>query len=461
MIQTSISAPTGSSLRYTEKYMRQIEKIYAKLPGVQSYYSMINSGSATSFIALKPWGQRDISTQDLLKILRPELANVPGLDAYPSIPDPISYGPGGSDVTIQLMTAKDYRNLIKPMNKLMVLAQKNPGLTHIETNMQYNDQQFQLTINRQLAGSLHVNIQDIANTIAVMLGGSHVTDMYNNGYSYEVLLQMQKKDLENFQGINKLYVRSAAAVPEMIPLSSLVKLTPIIGQPSLPHFDRMRSASMTANLNPGYSIGEAVKYFQKVLPQVVNNDVTYAFDGKAAEFIESSGDMVSIFILALVFIYLVLAAQFGSFIDPFIILLTVPLSIVGALVCLKIAGGTINLYTEIGFVTLIGMISKHGILITQFANSLRAEGVAMMPAIQQAARTRLRPILMTTAAMVLGTLPLALATGPGSVGREQIGWVIVGGLFFGTFFSLIVVPIAYSFFGRFKRFEPVNGATDS
>ncbi|MCW5589834.1 MAG: efflux RND transporter permease subunit [Legionellales bacterium] len=456
LIQTSITSPTGSSLNYTDKYMRDIEKIYANLPGVQSYYSMISSGGATSYIALKPWGERTITTNKLLEILKPQLKNVPGIEAYPSIPDPVSYGEDGSDVTIQLTTAKSYDDLIQPMQALMKLAKANPGLSHVETNLKYDDQQFELTINRELAGTLHVNIQDIANTIAVMLGGSHVTDLFSDGYSYEVLVQTQKKDLENFKGIDKLYVRSGQSTPQMIPLSSLVKLTPKIGQPGLPHFNRMRAAALTANLNPGYSVGQAVKYFQSVLPSVLNKDIDYAFAGKAAEFIQSSGDMIGIFLLAIVFIYLVLAAQFGSFIDPFIILLTVPLSIVGALICLKFTGGTINLYTEIGFVTLIGMISKHGILITQFANSLRQQGVDMAHAIIQAAATRLRPILMTTAAMVLGTLPLAFASGPGSVGRQQIGWVIVGGLLFGTFFSLIVVPIAYSYFGRFKRFDDVN-----
>jgi len=179
--------------------------------------------------------------------------------------------------------------------------------------------------------------------------------------------------------------------------------------------------------------------------------VHYAYDGKAAQFIHSSGSLFTLVSLALIFIYLILAAQLGSFIDPFIILFSVPLCIVGAIATLKLTGGTLNLYSEIGLVTLIGLVSKHGILITQFTNELRAEGHEMIDAIVKAASVRLRPILMTTLAMVLGALPLAFATGPGSVGREQIGWVIVGGLLFGTFFSLIVVPIAYSILGSFKR----------
>jgi multidrug efflux pump subunit AcrB len=183
----------------------------------------------------------------------------------------------------------------------------------------------------------------------------------------------------------------------------------------------------------------------------LTRDTRAAFSGKAKQFIESSGGMVGLVVMAFVFIYLVLSAQFGSFLDPFIILFAVPFSMVGALLFLKLGGGTFNLYSQIGIVTLIGLISKHGILITQFINQLRRDGETMTAAIISGASIRLRPILMTTAAMVFGTLPLMLASGPGSIGRQQIGLVVVGGLICGTFFSLVVVPIIYSILGRWKR----------
>jgi len=213
----------------------------------------------------------------------------------------------------------------------------------------------------------------------------------------------------------------------------------------------MRAATISANLAPGYTENEAIHYINQLKTQVLTADTRFAFDGKAAQFLAAKGSMVGIFIMAIIFIYLVLSAQFGSFLDPLIVLLSVPLSIVGALFSLWLGGGTLNLYSEIGLVTLVGLVSKHGILITQFMNDLRQQGKPMFEAIVEASAIRLRPILMTTAAMVFGSLPLAFATGPGSIGRHQIGWVIVGGLLLGTFFSLIVVPIAYSFIGKLKR----------
>lgn len=454
LIVTSVKSPTGASVNYTDKYMREIEKIYAQIPSIKAYYSMVNSGTATSYLALKPWDKRDITTQQLVRMLTPELGKIPGVDAFPSIPDPIDYGAGGSDVTMQIMTSGDYKALQKPLAKLVDLAEKYPGLQHVQSGIHFDDQQFAISINRDLAADLGVNLQDIATTLSAMMGGAHVTDLDTDGQTYRVIVQMRKSDLQNFSGIKKLYVRNIDG--KMIPLSSLISLKPVIGQSTLRHFNRMRAAALTAQLAPGYSISDAVDYLQKVAPQAMSAKTHYTFDGKAAQFIKSAGSMAGIFTLAFVFIYLVLSAQFGSFIDPFIILLAVPLCIVGAILTLKLAGGSLNLYSQIGLVTLVGMISKHGILLTEFTNQLREQGKSLHDAIIEAAAIRLRPILMTTSAMVIGTLPLAFANGPGSVGRGQIGWVIVGGLLFGTFFSLIVVPIAYSYLGSLKRMNTAD-----
>jgi multidrug efflux pump len=448
LVVTSVGAPTGSNLDYTDKYMRQIEQFYAKIPEISSYYTVVFSGSAVSYATLKPWGERHKTTQAIAKLLAPQLSSITGVDAYPSIPDPIDYGFDNTDVSVQLLTAAKYEDLLPVMDKLVAHAKKFPGFQNVRSSMRYDDQQFAITINRDLAADLSINIQDIADTVRVMLGGAHITDFIENGRSYVVLVQMQQQDLENFRGFNKLYVRSGQG--RMVPLSSLIKLTPVIGQASLSHYNRMRAATMTAKLNPGYSVNDAAAYLQKLLPTVVNPKIRYDFSGKIKQFMQASSNMLGIFLLALVFIYLVLAAQFGSFIDPLIILFTVPLSMVGALLTLYLAGGSISLYSQIGLITLVGMITKHGILITEFTNKLREQGMDLLEAVVQASATRLRPILMTTFAMVLGSIPLALASGPGSIGRMQIGWVIVGGLTFGTFFSLVVVPVAYSYLGKLK-----------
>jgi multidrug efflux pump subunit AcrB len=213
----------------------------------------------------------------------------------------------------------------------------------------------------------------------------------------------------------------------------------------------MNSADISANLAPGYDLGTVVKHLNAQLDTDLNSSETYSYSGRIVAFLQSKGEMLSLFGLSLIFIYLVLAAQFESFVDPLVILLTVPLCIVGAIATLWAVGGSLNLFTDIGLVTLVGLVTKHGILITQFANTKLLEGEKLVDAICDAAVVRLRPILMTTFAMILGALPLALETGPGSVSHSQIGWVIVGGMFFGTFFSLVVVPVAYYFLARFDH----------
>jgi multidrug efflux pump len=448
LVVTSVGAPTGSNLDYTDKYMREIEAFYAKIPEIDSYYSVVFSGSAVSYATLKPWGQRKRTTQEIANVLRPQLASIPGVNAYPSIPDPIDYGFDNSDVSVQLITPAKYEDILQAMDKLVATVKKYPGFQNVNSSMRYDDQQFAISINRDLAADLNVNIQDIADTVRVMLGGAHITDFIEDGRSYVVLVQMQQEDLANFRGFNKLYVRSGEG--KMVPLASLIKLTPVIGQASLAHYNRMRAATLWAKLAPGYSVSDAATYLQKTIPTVLTPKVRYDFSGKIKQYLQTSSNMIGIFILALVFIYLVLAAQFGSFIDPMIVLFTVPLSMVGALFTLWLAGGTVSLYSQIGLITLVGMITKHGILITEFTNNLREQGKDLLEALIEASTIRLRPILMTTLAMVLGSIPLALASGPGSIGRMQIGWVIVGGLTFGTFFSLVVVPVAYSYLGSLK-----------
>jgi multidrug efflux pump len=234
----------------------------------------------------------------------------------------------------------------------------------------------------------------------------------------------------------------------MIQLSNLVNVRESVAPKSLNHFNRIRAVTISATLAPGYTLGQALAFMgetaRKVLPPTAQTDLA----GQSREFRDSSTDIYFVFVLALAFIYLVLAAQFESFIDPFIIMLTVPLSMTGALLALKLSGGTLNVYSQIGLITLVGLITKHGILIVEFSNQMQAKGMGVLEAVEEAAVLRLRPILMTTGAMVLGAVPLALASGAGSESRQQIGWVIVGGLLLGTFLTLLVVPTAYTLLAR-------------
>lgn len=456
LVNVSMLSPAGANQAYTKKYTNQILTILNKTPAIKSYITQENQGSSGVVAALQPWGERNQTTQQVVSNLNPKFDNVTGITAIAYVPDIIDYGATGSDLTVNFMTAGDYQALLQPIQKLQKLLKNYPGVMDVDTNLKFDAQQYGITINRDLAAALGVNIQDIADTVSAMMSGNHWSDVQSGDRSYEVIVQMQEQDLKNFDGIKNLYVRSQTT-NKMIPLSSLIKLTPQIGQGSLTHFNRLRSATVTALVTPGYTESEVIDFVNQHINSVLTPDIHYAYSGKAQQFIQSQGSMSGILLLAFVFIYLVLSAQFGSFIDPFIILLAVPLSMVGGLLALKLANGTLNLYSQIGIVTLIGLISKHGILITQFINELRQQGENLREAILQGAVIRLRPILMTTAAMVFGTLPLALDSGPGSVGRHQIGWVIVGGLICGTFFSLIVVPVAYSYLAKLKK-SPKNNA---
>jgi len=471
LIQVSMTAPSGASLNYTNQYASEVEAVIRKNPAVNSVMTQVWGGGTNINVTLKPWGERKITTLQVIQQLNPQLAKIPGVDATAFVPDIVDYGLQGSDINLNFMTSEgSYTDLLGPINKMMRILKNYPGLIDVQTNLKFNTQQYGITINRDLAAVLGVNIQDIADTVSAMMSGIHWTDVQAGNKSYQVIVQMEKKYLQNFDALQKLYVRSSVDVDnsnsttasltntanKMIPVASLIKLTPTVGQGTLTHYDRFRSGGISARLAPGYSESQAINYVKSHVQGVLTPGVSYEFSGKSKQFLDSSGSIIGIIIMSFIFIYLVLSAQFGSFIDPFVILLAVPLCIVGALFFLKITGGTLSIYSQIGLVTLIGLISKHGILITQFINDLRKKGMDMHEAIIKGTTIRLRPVLMTTSAMVFGALPLALASGPGAVGRNQIGWVIVGGLIFGTLFSLIVVPIAYSYLGKFKRIKQLE-----
>jgi len=456
LIEVSVSEPSGSNLDYTQHYMQKIGTIMKNTPDIASMYTQVNTSSISIRATLLPFGQRKLSTQQIIDQLNAKFALIPGVTAMAYVPDVVSYGDTGSDVTYNLLTTGDYTTLLTPINTLMTALKNNPQMQSVGTNLRYDAQEYSVSINRDLAASLGVSLQDISTTMSTMLSGNHMSDVQAGTHTYQVLVQIKQAELSSLDAIKHIYLATAPDATgkiSMVPLASLVNIKPIIAQGSLTHYNRMRSGYVNLRLAPGYSESEAVNYVNNHLSGVLSANVHGMFSGKAEQFIESSGTMANIVILAFIFIYLVLSAQFGSFIDPFIILFAVPFSIVGALFFLWLTGGSMNLYSEIGMVTLIGLISKHGILITQFINQLRTADKPVVETIIEGATIRLRPILMTTAAMVFGTLPLAFATGAGSEGRHQIGWVIVGGLICGTFFSLFVVPMMYQVLSRFKSIK--------
>jgi multidrug efflux pump len=292
----------------------------------------------------------------------------------------------------------------------------------------------------------------VGRTLETMLGGRQVTRFKRDGEQYDVIVQVADADRRSPGDISDIFVRGKGG--EMIQLANLVNVRESVAPKSLNHFNRIRAVTISATLAPGYTLGQALVSLEATARKVLPPTASVDLNGQSREYRDSSSDIYFVFVLALAFIYLVLAAQFESFIDPFVIMLTVPLSMTGALLALKLSGGTLNVYSQIGLITLVGLITKHGILIVEFSNQMQAKGKGVLEAVEEAAVLRLRPILMTTGAMVLGAVPLALSTGAGSESRQQIGWVIVGGLLLGTLLTLFVVPTAYTLLARrHKTFE--------
>jgi multidrug efflux pump len=324
--------------------------------------------------------------------------------------------------------------------------QKNPRIVQPDGDLQLNKPEIFMEVDRARAADMGVSVEAVARTVETMLGSRVVTRYKRDAEQYDVMVQTAENGRTTPDDIEKLFVRGRNDT--MVPLSSLVKVREAVSPRELNHFNQRRSVTITANLGPGYSLGEALQFMDEAASRVLPPGYATELNGVSREFKSSSGALGLVFVLALLFIFLVLSAQFESFIDPFVILLAVPLSMVGALAAMRLTGGTLNVFSQIGLITLVGLISKHGILIVEFSNQLRQQGRGVVEAVVEAASLRLRPIMMTTGAMVLGALPLALATGAGAESRQQIGWVIVGGMSVGTLLTIFVVPTVYTLFAR-------------
>jgi multidrug efflux pump len=454
-IYVSVAAPRSSSFLYTDAFSKQIESLYQTIPEIDSYLSMSFSAThAFHILMLKPKSQRKRSTSDLIQELTEKTTPISGVrvNVFPP-PPPLSEVAGGEEgdnIGLVMMTSSDYRKLQQTSQTIMDVLKQNPGFSHVDNTLKWDSEQFQLSVNRDKAADLKVPLSSITNTLSTLIAGRKVgkTDDAN------VLVQMNKSSLGNPNIFQDIYVRNTDN--KMVPLSGMLSVNETTSPEVYRHFSRLRADTIYLSLAPGLKLSAAISQLQELAKNTLPDDVRFTFTGEAKSFLDSTGKTAFTFLLALVFIYLVLVAQFESFIDPLIILLTVPFAVVGALITLKLFGGTLNIYSNIGLITLVGLISKHGILITDFANRLRLTGKSVREAVLEASMLRLRPILMTTAAMVLGALPLAFAFGPGAESRQQIGLVITGGLLFGTFFSLIVVPITYSYLAPLRKLVPAT-----
>ncbi len=446
----TINAPDGATLEYTARYGREVERIASGIPELERVF--VSAGNPTvsqafSFMATKDWADRTRSTPELARLLQQQFSSLAGVNAFASTPPSLGQGFRDRPVNFVVVTNDSYANLAAATQQIVAEMARNPGFIAPETDLRLNKPELFIEVDRDRAADAGVSVDQVARTVETMLGGRAVTRYKRGAEQYDVLVQTNSSGRTRPEDIERLFVRGRNDA--MVPLSSLVKVRESVSPRELNHFNQRRSVSITANLAPNFALGDALKFMDDTAAKVLKPGYTTELNGVSREFRSSSGALGLVFVLALLFIFLVLAAQFESFIDPFVILLSVPLSMVGALGAMQLTGGTLNVYSQ------IGLITKHGILIVEFSNQLRQQGRDVRTAVVEAASLRLRPILMTTGAMVLGALPLALARGAGAESRQQIGWVIVGGMSLGTLLTIFVVPTVYTLLAR-KRVPGEN-----
>lgn len=448
------SAPEGATIEFTDRYAQQMESMFAELPEQKQFFSFSGFNGVTnaiSFVDLKDWRDRDRSAQEIAGGLFPGFSSIAGIMAFPVTPPPLGQNDFGQPVNFVVQSTQTWAELDAVVQRLIIKMGENSQLLYPDSDLKLNKPELRVDVNREKISAVGASVGAVGRTLETMLGGRKVTRFKMGSEQYDVIVQVEDDARRTPGDLSNIFVRGDGGA--MIQLQNLATVTETVAAKELNHFNKLRSATISAGLAAGYPMSDALDWMDAALAEVAP-DALYDLTGQSREFRDSSSSAFLMMGLALMFIYLVLSAQFESFVDPLIILVSVPLAMFGAFLCLVIinqgnmagwwqVAASWNIYTQIGAVTLIGLISKHGILIVEFANQLRAQGLEKRAAVLQSASLRLRPILMTTGAMVLGAVPLALASGAGAEARHQIGWVIVGGMSFGTVFTLFVVPVVY------------------
>ena len=457
-----LMAPEGATLNYTRDYLLEVEGELASIgpkgtKEIDTLFGVLAPGLsrpspvnfAIAFVVLKPWEERARSQQSIVKEFFPKLLSIPGANVFAI--NPPSLNQPGRKAPVQFVLGGPSYDTLKDWSKIIIekTKEENPKLLSIDGDYKETKPELKVAIDRNRAAAMEVSIADIGRTLETMLGSRFVTTLNDRGIQYNVVLQARNKDRETPNDLENIYVRNANN--NLIPLNNLITTKETAAPKELNRFDRMRSVTISASLAPGYSLGEALDYLDNLALTSLPPEARISYAGQSREFRDSSSSLMITFGLALLIVFLVLAAQFESFVHPIIIMLSVPLAITGALATLYFTGITLNVYSQIGLVMLIGLVAKNAILIVEFANQLREQGRSIKDAVKESAAARLRPILMTTIATVFGAMPLALASGAGAESRSSIGWVIVGGVTFSTLLSLFIVPTLYSLLARFTK----------
>jgi multidrug efflux pump len=453
-----LTPPEGSSVQYVDRYLHQVEAIVNdELKQGNAADVVVRGGPVAGnaaitgrvILPLVDFAKRDESAQQIASRLRGKLNALPGVRIAVVTPTGMSSRNANQPVQF-VIGGPSYEELVKWRNILLARARENPRLLNPDADYDERKPQLKVDIDRSRAADLGVSLQTVGNTLETMLGSRRVTTYVDRGEEYNVLLQARGEDRATPSDLDNIYVRSDKS-GSLIPLSNLVIVSEIAGPGQLNRFDRQRAIQISAGLAEGYSLGEALQYLENVVRTELPAEATINYDGQSREFKRSAGALYLTFLLAIGIVYLVLAAQFESFRHPAIIISTVPLAIAGAVFGLWWQGSSINVFSQIGAVMLIGLAAKNGILIVEFANQLRDQGMEFVTAITQAATTRLRPVLMTSLCTVFGAIPLLIATGAGAESRRPIGAVIVFGVMLSLLLTMYVVPVVYMLLARNTR----------
>lgn len=451
-----VNGPEGASYEYTKEYMEEIERrlmpyvesgeisrLLVRAPRGFGTLSSFNDGMV--IVVLEDWGKRRPATVIMGEIAG-KLSDLPGVRAFPVMRQ--GFG-GGIGKPVQfVLGGGTYEELAQWRDILLEkINENNPGLVDVDSDYKETKPQLRLIINKDRAGDLGVSVQTIGQTLETMLGSRRVTTYIDDGEEYDVILEGERNEQRTPTNLQNIYVRSDKT-EKLIPLANLVKIEEYADSGSLERYNRVRAITIEAGLADGYSLGEALEYLRTLVRENLPETAAIDYKGESLDYQTSGTSLLFIFVLGFIVVFLVLAAQFESYIHPLVIILTVPLAIAGALAGLYLTGNSLNVYTQIGLIMLIGLAAKNGILIVEFVNQLRDQGEEFSSALMQAAQIRLRPIVMTGITTVAGSTPLILASGAGSETRVAIGVVILFGVASATFFTLFIVPVAYDLMAR-------------
>jgi len=453
-ISLAVVAPEGSSYEYTEKYLAEIAKFSVdSTPGLFQTYSIlaltfgppapVNIAIQNTF--LKKADQRTTTQADVFATYARNIQNFRGVMVFPVQPPTIGSRFGQAQPVQYVLQGTNLAAITGVLPKFMDEARKSPILRFADSDLKVNKPELVLQINRDKAAELGISVAEIARSLQLALSGQRYGYFIYNDRQYEVIGQLQKQDRDTPYDLKAMFVRTRTG--DVVSLDNLVSFKESISPAAIYRYDQSISATVSAGLAPGYTIGDGVAEMNRIAKLVLPPTIKTSLAGESRDYSESSSSLLFAFVFALVLIYLVLAAQFESLVDPFIILLTVPMAMTGALLSLWLFGQTLNIFSQIGIITLIGLITKNGILIVEFANQQKEEGLSTLEAAKVAAASRFRPILMTSLAMIFGTIPIALTVNS----RNSLGTVIVGGLLFAGLLTLYIIPAVYSYFSRVPR----------